>query len=137
MRRKRLKPNERTERRVQMFLDRGIFKQKTDVMDAAVELLMRHQMELDSIHQAEAMPPCQKRSFLKAVRNQLNFTASFWAAVPYLFAGKDVYRLKLDQIRTKPSMYSSPEEAFKHDLEMIGLDMHKALSKFEKVHGEQ
>ena len=53
----RLKPTERTERRVQMFIDRGIFKQKTDVLDAAVELLVRHQMEVDSRKQAEEFKP--------------------------------------------------------------------------------
>ena len=48
----RLKPSERTERRVQMFVDRGLFKQKTDVMDAAIELLVRQQMEKESVEQA-------------------------------------------------------------------------------------
>ncbi len=50
----KLKPSERTERRVQMFIDRGIYKQKVDVLDAAVELLVRHQMELESKKQAES-----------------------------------------------------------------------------------
>lgn len=49
----RLKPTERTERRVQMFIDRGIYKQKVDVLDAAVALLVERQMELDSKRQAE------------------------------------------------------------------------------------
>jgi hypothetical protein len=40
-----------------MFIDRGIFKQKTDVLDAAVELLVRHQMEVDSRKQAEEFKP--------------------------------------------------------------------------------
>ena len=54
---RRLKPTERTERRVQMFIDRGIFKQKTDVLDAAIEMLVRHQMEIDSKKQAEEYKP--------------------------------------------------------------------------------
>jgi hypothetical protein len=36
-----------------MFIDRGIFKQKTDVMDAAMDLLVKRQMEIDSAIQAE------------------------------------------------------------------------------------
>ena len=65
----RLKPTERTERRVQMFIDRGIFKQKTDVLDAAVELLVRQQMELDSKKQAESYVPDENVALLQMVVN--------------------------------------------------------------------
>ncbi len=50
----RLKPSDRTERRIQMFIDRSLFKHKTDVLDAAVELLVRKQMQEDSLKQNES-----------------------------------------------------------------------------------
>ena len=61
----RLKPTERTERRVQMFIDRGIFKQKTDVLDAAIELLVRKQMEIDSKRQSEEYTPDKTVSLMQ------------------------------------------------------------------------
>jgi Arc/MetJ-type ribon-helix-helix transcriptional regulator len=47
------KVDDRTGRRVQMFVDKGIFKNKTEVISAAVELLVKNQIEIDSRRQAE------------------------------------------------------------------------------------
>lgn len=49
-----VKLSERTEKRVKMLIDRGLYKQTGDVLDAAMELLIRHQMEIDSKKQAES-----------------------------------------------------------------------------------